>query len=290
MYMHPSDYPKQMHVNEILTDNNYMDWSQEIMNFLFAKNKVGFVDGSIKKTDNNSPLYMLWMCCDAMVNGWLTTTMEKEIRTSVKYANSSYKIWNDLKERFGKESAPRAYELKKSLLMTHQDGTIVPVYYIKLRSLWDKMDLVLPIPKCSCEACTCNIGKNTSELKEKEGIYEFLMGLDDQFVVINTQILAMKPMPSLGNVHHLVSEDERQRIISADKKPIFEAAAFKASVSRLDVNQNHRRDNFFSKEKRTEEIENCKHCGKDGHLREGCFKCIGYPDWWPGNRKCQTLL
>ncbi|GKC40543.1 hypothetical protein Tco_1052927, partial [Tanacetum coccineum] len=24
-------------------------------------------------------------------------------------------------------------------------------------------------------------------------------------------------------------------------------------------------------------------CNKDGHIREGCFKLIGYPEWWPGN-------
>ncbi|GKF28596.1 hypothetical protein Tco_0094938 [Tanacetum coccineum] len=110
-YIHASDYPKQMHVNETLIDINYTDWSQEMMNFLFDKNKVG----------------------------WLITTMEKDIRTSVKYANTSSKIWADLKERLGKESALRAYELKQNLLMTQQNGVIVFVYYTKLRSLWDEI-------------------------------------------------------------------------------------------------------------------------------------------------------
>ncbi|XP_071740276.1 uncharacterized protein [Rutidosis leptorrhynchoides] len=205
-----------MHVNETLSGNNYTDWSQEMMNFLFAKNKVSFVDGS-KKSDNNSPQYMLWMRCDAMVKVLLITAMEKEIRTSIKYANAASKFWLDLKERFGKESAPRAYELKQSFSMIHQDGTTVSVYYTKLRSLWDEIDSILPIPKCSCKGCTCDIGKKTSGLKENERIYEFLMGLDDQFSVIKTQILAMNPVPNLGNVYHLISEDERHRIISADK-------------------------------------------------------------------------
>ena len=52
-YIHASDYPTQMHVNDVLTDNNYGDWSQEMMNFLFAKNKVGFIDGTIKKPEKN---------------------------------------------------------------------------------------------------------------------------------------------------------------------------------------------------------------------------------------------
>ncbi|GJY09925.1 hypothetical protein Tco_0378110 [Tanacetum coccineum] len=55
---------------------------------------------------------------------WLTTAMEKDIRSSVKYANTTSEIWLDLLERFGKESAPRAYELKQTLSNTHQSGNL----------------------------------------------------------------------------------------------------------------------------------------------------------------------
>ncbi|GKF38425.1 LTR copia-type gag-polypeptide [Tanacetum coccineum] len=101
-YLHPSDYPKQLHVSEVLTDNNYADWSQEMTNFLFAKNKVDFVDGTIKKQEKTSKECMLWMRVDAMIKGWLTKAMEKNIRNSVKYADTTSKIWSDLSERFGK--------------------------------------------------------------------------------------------------------------------------------------------------------------------------------------------
>lgn len=68
-YLHPSDFPKQLHVNDVLTDNNYADWSQEMENFLFAKNKFEFVDGTIKKPEKGSKNYMLWMRCDVMIKG-----------------------------------------------------------------------------------------------------------------------------------------------------------------------------------------------------------------------------
>nr|GEV27846.1 hypothetical protein [Tanacetum cinerariifolium] len=73
-------------------------------NFLFAKNKTDFVDGTLKKPEISSSEYKSWMRCDAMIKGWLTTAMEKGIRDSVKYANTSSEIWSDLKERFGKEN------------------------------------------------------------------------------------------------------------------------------------------------------------------------------------------
>ncbi|XP_076944543.1 uncharacterized protein LOC143615263 [Bidens hawaiensis] len=92
LYIHPSDYPKQLHVNETLNDHNYSDWLQEMMNFLFAKNKVGFVDGTLKKPEKTATDYMPWMRCDAMIKGWLTTAMEKEIRSSVKFAGTAFEI------------------------------------------------------------------------------------------------------------------------------------------------------------------------------------------------------
>ncbi|KAI3499150.1 hypothetical protein L1887_34943 [Cichorium endivia] len=231
-YLHPSDYPRQMHVNDALTDSNYNDWSQEMENFLFAKNKIGFVDGSIKKPEKTAATHMAWMRCDAMIKGWLTTAMEKEIRTSVKYAQTAAEIWKDLSERFGKESAPRAYELKQAISSTRQDGATVSAYYTKLRGLWDEVQSVLPTPRCSCEKCTCGLSKSLNDLREKEKIYEFLMGLDGEFSIVRTQILSMKPTPSLGNVYHLVAEDEQQRSITTTKRPTTEAAAFQAFVKR----------------------------------------------------------
>ena len=32
----------------------------------------------------------------------------------------------------------------------------------------------------------------------------------------------------------------------------------------------------------TYRMRHCEVCGKDGHNRDGCFKLIGYPEWWPG--------
>nr|GEV82523.1 integrase, catalytic core [Tanacetum cinerariifolium] len=74
--------------------------------------------GSKGDKETSSSEYKSWMRCDAMIKGWLTTSMEKGIRDSVEYANTSSEIWSDLKERFGKESALRAYELKKKITAT----------------------------------------------------------------------------------------------------------------------------------------------------------------------------
>lgn len=167
-YLYPFGYPRKMHVNEALSERNYLDWVQEMENFLFVKNKISFVDGSLKKPEKIDNNHTAWLRCDAMIKGWLTTAMEKEIRISVKYANTTEDIWNDLRERFGKESASRAYELKRILTTTRQDGASVSTYYIGLKVLWDEISSVFPTPKCHCTGCTCGISKTLGELKNKE--------------------------------------------------------------------------------------------------------------------------
>ncbi|XP_023764037.1 uncharacterized protein LOC111912534 [Lactuca sativa] len=192
-YIHPSDYPKQV---------------QELTNFLLAKNKIGLIDGTVKKPKSTSPTYKAWVRADAMIKGWLTTAMEREIRTSVRYANTSSEIWPYLEERFEKEGVTRAYELKKTLYVTRHDGSSVSNYYTKLRSIWDELQMVLPTPRFTYEGCNSGISKQLNELREKERTYEFLMGLDKDFAVIRTQVLAMKLTPSIGTVYHLLAEDE----------------------------------------------------------------------------------
>lgn len=37
-----------------------------------------------------------------------------------------------------------------------------------------------------------------------------------------------------------------------------------------------------------EGVEHYTECNKDGHKCEGCFKLIGYPEWWPGIKGKRT--
>ncbi|XP_022040006.1 uncharacterized protein LOC110942540 [Helianthus annuus] len=143
-------------------------------NFLFAKNKIDFVDGTLKKPETTAPEYKPWMRCDAMIKGWLSAAMEKNIRDSVKYASTSAEIWSDLQERFGKESAPRGYELKQKIVATRQDGAMVSTYYTKLRSLWDEAGQFFPC--CTCNTCICEVGKKLLNILKRRGCMNFLWG------------------------------------------------------------------------------------------------------------------
>lgn len=74
---------------------------------------------------------MSWMRCDAIVKGCLTTSIEKMIRNSVKYTNTAAQMWSDLHETLGKESSPRAYELKHNILLLDMMGNVMSVIRAK---------------------------------------------------------------------------------------------------------------------------------------------------------------
>ncbi|XP_028763325.1 uncharacterized protein LOC114721632 [Neltuma alba] len=132
-------------------------------NALFAKNKIGFVDGTISMPAADSPTLHHWMRCNAMVKGWLKSAMNKELRSSVRYAMTAREIWIDLEERFGKGSAPRAYELRHAIAHMRQENQSVPTFFTKLKGYWDEIDSIAPWPKCTCGGCKCDLQKQLME-------------------------------------------------------------------------------------------------------------------------------
>lgn len=69
-FLTPADHPGQNFVREnLLKDGNYSDWKSEMTNALFAKNKIGFVDGTIPMPKEGSNDFMNWKRCNPMVRG-----------------------------------------------------------------------------------------------------------------------------------------------------------------------------------------------------------------------------
>ena len=54
----------------------------------------------------------------------------------------------------------------------------------------------------------CNINKRLIDLQVKESIMKFLMGVNDSFSQVRTQVLLMDPIPSLSKVYSLLIQEE----------------------------------------------------------------------------------
>lgn len=69
-YLHASDHLGQLFVIELIHDGNYGKWIADMSNAFFAKNMIGFVDGTIPMPSVNSSNLTHWMRSNAMVKGW----------------------------------------------------------------------------------------------------------------------------------------------------------------------------------------------------------------------------
>ena len=75
----------------------------------------------------------------------------------------------------------------------------VSEYYTKFKQLWDQLLNFEPLPKCSCGMMRILIASH-----EKAYVMKFLMGLNENFETLRSQILMYDPFPSMSKVYSLV--------------------------------------------------------------------------------------
>lgn len=105
---------------------------------LTAKNKIGFVNGTIEALDTTEkPIdYVLWERRDKMVLSWLLNSVEADLADGVVYAETAHEIWNDFHDRFSLGNAPRIFQIQKSISSHAQGSMPISTYYTKLKALW----------------------------------------------------------------------------------------------------------------------------------------------------------
>jgi hypothetical protein len=79
---------------------------------LTAKNKVGFIDGSlVKPVAASEAILHSWTRSNNMVISWISNSISKDIAESVIYINTGEEMWLDLKDRFSQKNSPHIFQL-----------------------------------------------------------------------------------------------------------------------------------------------------------------------------------
>ncbi|XP_024022817.1 uncharacterized protein LOC112092002 [Morus notabilis] len=258
-YLHSGDNPGLTMVSHPLNGPNYNTWSISMLMALNAKNKVGFVDGTLQRPSSDDLTFSFWSRCNSIVTSWLLNSVTKEIADSLLYLESARDVWNDLYERFHQSNVPRIFQIKMLLLGLSQGSLDVHNYYTKLKILWDELKDYQPVPVCSCGGM-----KKWMEYQQQEYVMQFLMGLNDSFASIRVQILMIGPLPSISKTFSLVVQEERQRTIGAEVAATPESMVFQSStfVSPLPVTNAVA---AFNRYKPRGNRPSCTHCGLMGH-------------------------
>ncbi|KAG8649482.1 hypothetical protein MANES_08G099611v8 [Manihot esculenta] len=241
-------------VSAPLIGTNFKSWCRAIRIALRAKQKLEFIEGTVAIPDKGSNFYEQWKRCDFMlVDGFI-------------YTASARDLWLEITERFSECNGTMIYELQRKISLISQDNASASVYFTKLKGFWDELGSMETLPPC-----TCGASKAIDEINNRNRLMQFLMGLSDAYGTVRDQILGMDPLPSVNKAYSMVLKFESQKdtlgSINGNTEPL------------ILMNRTHKQ--YQGRQKRPDQKRrHCSYCDMDGHVREGCFKLIGYPEWF----------
>lgn len=97
-----------------------------------------------------------------------------------------------MEKYFDGTDTSQVYELKRRVSRMKQAGISMEKYYNDLQGLWRKIDFRRPNPML----CAIDIQSYNSILQE-ERVYTFLDRLDDRLDHVRSDVIRLKPFPSI---------------------------------------------------------------------------------------------
>lgn len=264
-----ADHPGMILVTTVLTEKNFLTWSTSMVRALEAKNKLAFINGNLPQP-STEPELARWKRADQMVYSWIVNSMSKEIGDTFIYCSSARQLWIELQERFGESNGPQIYQVQREIASVEQ-GSVV-MYFGRLKRLWDELNVLQPIQ------CTCRTDGALANILAQNKLMQFLMGLNEGFDSVRSQILAMDPLPTVNKAFSMIVRVEKQRSVHTDL--ISSNSSENNSVM---LAKDVQKSNSGKKKKDYSVI--CEHCKIPGHQKDSCFKILGYPDWYKHLKK-----
>ena len=123
-----------------------MLWSRSIQLALLGRNKLGLIDGTVKKEMYGVELWGHWERINAIVLSWLLNYVSKGLLSGLAFASSTFDVWTDLREMFNRVDGSRTYSLHKDIVSMQQGNVSVSKYYTRIKTLLDEFEILVPTP------------------------------------------------------------------------------------------------------------------------------------------------
>lgn len=143
----------------------------------------------------------------------------------------------------------------------------VASYFIKIKGLWDELEAHrTPI--------TCNKMKTHLDQREEDKLMQFLMGLNESYKTVISNILMMSPLPNVRQAYSLIIQEETQRKMASEPTEGFSIAAVVQNRTthakfKDKICDHCNRSGHTINECRTLKFH-CKFCDKRGHTEDRC--------------------
>ena len=101
----------------------------KIVNSLKAWNKLGFVDGTIKRDTTDAAKSSKWECVNVVVCSWILCSLSEFIYYSHAYSESVEEVWNELFETYNKSDGCIIFNIHQQINSLTQNGSSLLEYF-----------------------------------------------------------------------------------------------------------------------------------------------------------------
>ncbi|CAM8993843.1 unnamed protein product [Rhodiola kirilowii] len=298
-FVHSNELTGSSIVSKVLVgQENYATWKRSMEIALSGRYKLGFVEGKYPKP-SDVVMAARWQRCNDVVMSWLINSVSEKIVGEILHAKDAATAWEILESSYAGTNLARQSELQRELGNLVQGDLSVAMYKRKLESLWQELD-GLKVNKCpNTGKCPC-CKKNDEDCKA-DRVIKFLMGLNDDYASVRTHVFAMSEVPKFSVVFGLALSEEASRKARHIGK--VESSALAAQTDQVNSSQADSSHGGQSRQYSTSQTNQmrgrdagrgsfgrgrprlfCSHCQIPGHLKENCYKLIGYPQNYKQNR------
>ena len=284
-YVHSSENSSTVSVTPQLNGDNYHSWSMKMRRALAMKNKYKFVDGSIPVPNEDDLNRSAWERCNNLVHTWIINSISPSIAHSVVFIEYAIDMWNDLKDRFMRGDRIRVAQLHQEIANLKQGEHKITDYFTELRGLWEELDQYRPMPQCTCPMpCTCLAMRNTKSFRAEDRIIQFLIGLNEEYQGVVSQVLLMDPMPPINRVFSLVMQQERKLqygVVHVQNTPLEDNTGLVNAVNgQKQFGRGRGGTSYQGRGRGNDNGRFCTFCERTNHTVDTCYKKHGYPPNW----------
>ena len=270
-------------INVIFNGDNFAQWSQAMRSYLKGRKLWLYVSSDrpipeqVDKEIDSAYLIRIedWESANHHIITWFINTFISSIVDEFGNIDIAKEVWDLLVTRYAGPSGTRNFKLTRKLYqICHEPGERITVYHIRLKSIWDQLIASEPVLSNSTDA------KMVYVHLEQGRLFQFLMGLHDEFELVRSHILHQDPLPTVSQaIHKLVDNETRLQTkpssiqtmvlatpatVSQTVAPFFPSVSSHTSVSKGKGNNVRRYNNKKS-------LLICSSCKNKGHSVETSY-------------------
>ncbi|KAG5612858.1 hypothetical protein H5410_024139 [Solanum commersonii] len=105
----------------------------------FSQEQTDFINGSCPIPSLDSPLLIQWQMCNDMVIAWLLNSLSRDISEGVIYSQTTVKLWDELKARYGQADDTKLFQLQREINNISQGASDITRIFCFSKHRWTKM-------------------------------------------------------------------------------------------------------------------------------------------------------